>query len=154
MNAKFLDETGKSQEIIMGCYGIGVGRLMASVIEASSEENKIIWPISISPFEVELMSIAADKEERIKNVSNELYDKLLKNNFEVIYDDRKVTAGFKFKDADLIGAPIRITIGDKSLNRGGAEVNISNKDSVIISFDSLFDYLKNEKKELYAKLNN
>ena len=77
----------------MGCYGIGVGRLMASVIEVTGEENKIIWPISITPFEVEIISLATDKDEKVKNTSDEIYKTLIDNNFEVIYDDRKATAG-------------------------------------------------------------
>ena len=152
MSAKFLDENGKSQDIIMGCYGIGVGRLMASVIEVANDENKIIWPISITPFEVEIISLAADKEEKVRITSEDIYKKLIENNFEVIYDDRKATAGFKFNDADLIGAPIRITIGEKSLNNGGAEVKINNHESQIISIDKLLDFLIKNKKDLYEKL--
>ena len=153
MKAKFLDKNGKDNDIIMGCYGIGVGRLMASTIEVLSDENRIIWPISIAPFEIELIGLSIDKEESIKQICEDLYDKLKKNNFEVLFDDRKASPGFKFNDADLIGSPIRITIGTKSIKNGGAEVIVNKNEVKIIPIENLIEELKEIKKTLYYELN-
>ena len=153
MHAKFLNENGKEQDIIMGCYGIGVGRLMASVIEVTSDDKKVFWPISIAPFEVELIGLSNDKNENIKRISEDLYIKLKENGFEVLYDDRKASAGFKFNDADLIGCPIRITIGEKSLKNGGVEVIVNKNKLIIIPIDNLVEELKKIKKLLYYKQN-
>ena len=153
MKANFLDEKGESHDIIMGCYGIGVGRLLASVVEVLSDENRIVWPVSIAPFEVELIGIFTDKNEEVKIICEKLYDELLKNDFTVIYDERKSTPGVKFNDADLIGSPIRITIGDRSIKSGGAEVIVNKENAKIIPIEKLINEVKNIKKELYEKLN-
>jgi len=153
MNASFLDENGKSQSMIMGCYGIGVGRLMASILEVMNNENKITWPISVSPFEVEIIGLGIDKDENIKTLCENLYSELKDKNFDILYDDRKVSPGFKFNDADLIGAPIRVTLGNKSLNNGGAEVSVNDNPANIIPIENLPDELLKIKKELYNKLN-
>ncbi len=152
MKATFLDENGKAGDMIMGCYGIGVGRLFASVIEVQKEENRITWPISIAPFEVELIGLALDKNEEVKNTAFELYEKLKRAGFEVIFDDRKFSPGFKFKDADLIGAPIRVTIGERSLQNGGAEVQIETEERKIIPLDILMPELTEAKRKLFKKL--
>jgi prolyl-tRNA synthetase len=154
MNAKYLDENGVSKDIIMGCYGIGVGRLMASVIEISSDEKRIIWPISIAPFEVQLIDIGADKDEIVKKTAQDIYDLLIRNSFEVIYDDRNVSAGIKFNDADLIGSPIRINVGSKSLKNNGVELIIEKNEPIIVTVDKLLEELIIIKKNLYSKLNS
>ncbi len=153
MNATYLDENGKANEMIMGCYGIGVGRLMASVIEVVSDENKIIWPITISPFEIELISLAADKDENVKNISDDIYLKLLNEKFDILYDDKKASPGFKFNDADLIGAPIRVIISSRSLQNGGAEVIVNKNQPIVIPIDRLLKELSVIKKNLYNELN-
>jgi len=153
MNACYLDENGKSNDFIMGCYGIGVGRLMASVIETSDKDDKICWPISIAPFEVELIGLTLDKNEEINTVSYGFYKNLKAEGFDVVFDDRKVSPGFKFNDADLIGSPIRVTVGEKSLNKGGVEIMVNYKDQYIVSLDNLIEELKKIKKSLYSNLN-
>ncbi|MDR1760568.1 MAG: proline--tRNA ligase [Fibrobacter sp.] len=119
MNAKFLTTEGKSEPAIMGCYGIGVGRLMASVAENSHDDFGPIWPKSIAPFHVEIVPIARDTE--LMEVSDRLEKELTEAGFEVLVDDREERPGVKFKDADLWGIPVRIAIGKKGLAAGQVE---------------------------------
>lgn len=118
MNATFLDENGKSQYIVMGCYGIGVSRTMAAAIEQNYDENGIKWPMAIAPYQVHLIPVSVDQME----VAEDLYQQMTAAGIEVLLDDRKERPGVKFKDADLIGIPVRITIGPKSLAVGQVEV--------------------------------
>ncbi len=154
MKAVFLNENGKAEDLIMGCYGIGVGRLFASVVEVQKETNRIIWPISIAPFEVELIGLALEKDAKVKEAAFETYRKLKDNGFEVLFDDRKFSPGFKFKDADLLGAPLRVTIGDRSLKNGGAEVQIGTEEKIIISLDDLIPELKKAREQLFKELDS
>ncbi|HOV12840.1 MAG TPA: proline--tRNA ligase [Spirochaetota bacterium] len=153
MKARFLDESGKEKDIIMGCYGIGVGRLFASVCEVLGTDNRIIWPITISPFEVELIGIFNEKDTQIKEITNDIYKKLLSEKIEVLYDDRFASAGFKFKDADLIGSPIRVSIGAKSIENGGAEVSVNGSEAIIVKIDNLISEVKNIINKLKNELN-
>jgi prolyl-tRNA synthetase len=153
MKARFLDESGKEKDIIMGCYGIGVGRLMASVLEVGATDRRIVWPINIAPFEVELIGIYNEKDTEVRKVCDEVYKKLLDEKIDVIYDDRNASAGFKFNDADLIGSPIRVAIGAKSIEKGGAEVMIKDKEAIIIKIDKIIEEVKKTKKMLHDELN-
>lgn len=148
MKAKFIDESGKEKDIIMGCYGIGVGRLLASVCEVLADENKIIWPISIAPFQVELIGIYNEKDTNVREVTNKIYEKLISEKIDVLYDDRFASAGFKFKDADLVGSPIRVSIGAKSLEKGGAEISLMGGEAVIVKTDDLVTEIKAAIKKL------
>jgi len=143
----------KEKDIIMGCYGIGVGRLFASVCEVLGTDNRIIWPITISPFEVELIGIFNEKDTQIKEITNDIYKKLLSEKIEVLYDDRFASAGFKFKDADLIGSPIRVSIGAKSIENGGAEVSVNGSEAIIVKIDNLISEVKNIINKLKNELN-
>lgn len=107
MGALFTDEGGKKKPFIMGCYGIGIGRLLASIVEASHDENGIIWPKTVAPFRAYLIDLSGGKADKI-------YDELVKNNIEVLYDDREVSAGVKFADADLLGIPYRLVVSKKT----------------------------------------
>ena len=118
LNAIFLDEKGQSQPIIMGCYGIGVSRTMAAAIEQNSDTNGIKWPMSIAPFQVHLVPVNPEQLP----VAEEIYEKLSHQGLEVLLDDRDERPGVKFKDADLIGIPLRLTIGPKGLAQGEVEV--------------------------------
>jgi prolyl-tRNA synthetase len=112
LGATFLDAQGKAQEIIMGCYGIGVGRTVAAAIEQNNDEYGIIFPKSIAPFQV-IISSVKPKEPNIQKASEKLYTDLLQAGIDVLLDDRDERPGIKFKDADLIGIPLRVTIGKK-----------------------------------------
>jgi len=119
MNCVYLDEKGERQPMIMGCYGLGIGRTVASAIEQSNDADGIIWPIPIAPFECVVTQVGMDDAVRTK--ANEIYESLRSQNVDVILDDRDERPGVKFKDADLIGFPLRIVVGSKSLANGHVE---------------------------------
>jgi len=123
LEATFLDEDGQARYYEMGCYGIGIGRTAAAAIEQNHDEHGIIWPVSIAPYHVVIIQVH-DKEEKQKEICEELYNQLTDNGIEVVYDDRKERVGVKFKDADLIGFPLRIVVGPKTINDGTVEVKI------------------------------
>ncbi|MCB4756151.1 MAG: proline--tRNA ligase [Elusimicrobia bacterium] len=120
MKATFLDEGGTARPMVMGCYGIGVSRIVAAAIEQNNDENGIRWPVPMAPFEV-LITPTNMSEEKMKQAAQEIYEGLLKGGIDVLLDDRDVRAGVKFKDADLIGIPFRLTIGEKSLAKNVVE---------------------------------
>lgn len=122
LGANFLDENGRSQMMIMGCYGIGVSRTLAAVIEQNNDENGIIWPVSVAPYHVHVIPVNVKVDEQ-RNVSEQITDSLTQAGLEVLYDDRPERAGVKFKDADLIGLPLRITVSDKA-QEGIVEVRV------------------------------
>ncbi|MEF3254083.1 MAG: proline--tRNA ligase [Deferribacterales bacterium] len=123
MKAIYLDKEGKQQYMVMGCYGIGVGRTVAAAIEQNHDEKGIIWPIQIAPFEVAVLPLNDDNED-VVNLAETIYLKLQKKGIDVVIDDRKERAGVKFNDADLIGYPIRVNIGKKTLENGEVEIVI------------------------------
>ncbi|WP_428908629.1 proline--tRNA ligase [Niallia sp. Krafla_26] len=122
MNAVFLDEKGKAQPFIMGCYGIGVSRMISAVAEQFNDEKGFIWPVSIAPYHVHLVAVNM-KDEAQTELTERLYRELSQKRFEVLYDDRQERAGVKFADSDLIGLPIRITVGKKA-NEGLVELKV------------------------------
>lgn len=123
MEATFLDEQGKKQYIVMGCYGIGITRTMAAAVEQNFDEKGIIWPVSIAPFQVVVIPVSNKDQEQVK-AAQDVYQVLLDNGIEVLLDDRDERAGVKFADADLIGYPLRITIGKKTLNEGTVDIRL------------------------------
>ena len=126
MEMQYIDKDGVLQNPIMGCYGIGVGRLAASVCEARHDENGPIWPMSIAPWQVHICAIRPDNEE-VARISNELYEALQNKKVEVIFDDRKVSAGVMFADADLLGVPVRVIVSPNTISRGAVEVSFRDK---------------------------
>ncbi len=142
MNMTYLDKDGNSDYPIMGCYGIGVGRLAASVLETHNDEHGAIWPISIAPWQVHLCCLRSDDAE-LKGVSDKLYEQLLNMGIEVIYDDRAVSAGVMFSDADLLGVPFRIIASPRNLKEGVAEiVSRDKKISLKIAIDNVAEEAK------------
>jgi len=121
LEAKFVDDKEQQRSIIMGCYGIGVNRILASLAETSHDENGIIWPMSIAPYEVVVSPLNINQED-VRNISEHLYTTLLGDGIDCIYDDRDQRPGVKFKDADLVGIPLRIVVGGRSLADGKLEV--------------------------------
>lgn len=113
MNATFLDENGKAQTMIMGCYGIGVSRLVAAVAEQFSDEKGLLWPDSVAPYQVHLIAVNP-KDEAQRTLSDQLYKELQSKGYEVLYDDRQERPGVKFAESDLIGIPVRLTVGKKA----------------------------------------
>ncbi|MEI7688972.1 MAG: aminoacyl--tRNA ligase-related protein [Candidatus Nomurabacteria bacterium] len=139
---KYKDEKGEDNLVIMGCYGVGLGRLMGTVVEVLSDDKGIIWPESISPFKVHLLSLGSD--ENVKKNAEDLYNKLNERRIEVLFDDRSdVSAGEKFADSDLIGIPYRIVVSKRSLADGGFEVKKRTEvQGKIINEQELIDLLE------------
>ena len=129
MHANYLDRNGQSKPCVMGCYGIGVNRIMAAAIESHHDDGGIIWPMSIAPFQVLICALDAANEE-VSGVAARVHDELEARGIEVLWDDREVRPGPKFKDADLIGIPVRITVGQKSLQDGVVEIKNRDSDDV------------------------
>ena len=123
MGATFLDEAGKAQPMQMGCYGIGVGRTMAAAIEQNHDEHGIIWPRAIAPYEVVVVAVNAKVEEQLA-YAEEIYEELRAAGVDVLLDDRRERAGVKFNDCDLIGYPVRIAVGPKTIENGSIEVKV------------------------------
>ncbi|HEX42923.1 MAG TPA: proline--tRNA ligase [Phycisphaerales bacterium] len=123
LGAKFLDENGHEQPCLMGCYGIGVNRILASAIELGNDANGVIWPISIAPYEV-LVTCVNQEDPEVAAAAERIYEDLMGRGLDVLYDDREARGGVKFKDADLIGIPVRVTVGKKSLAEGNVEVKL------------------------------
>lgn len=123
MNANFLDENGKEKPMVMGCYGIGVGRTMAAAVEQNNDKDGMIWPVSIAPYHVLVVPVNV-KDEASTAKAEEIYQELQQAGVEVVIDDRKDRPGVKFKDADLIGYPLRVVVGPKTLTTGELEVKV------------------------------
>ncbi len=152
MNMTYLDEKGESHHPIMGCYGIGVGRLAASVCEASNDASGPIWPISIAPWHVHICAMRVDDLE-VRETADMLYETLKNDRVEVIYDDRAVTAGVMFSDADLLGVPVRVIVSPRNLKENVCE--IVTRDKTIVKKVPVSDVAKEVKlliEELFDKL--
>ena len=147
MNAMISNKNNENITMTMGCYGIGVSRIAAAAIEQSNDKNGIIWPKSISPFDIVLIPIGYLKNEKIREYANNIYKELIKLNFDVLLDDRDISPGIMFSDSDLIGVPYKIIIGNQYLENGSLELKerISSKtftiheksDSVQVSKDTI-----------------
>ena len=146
MKANVLDNEGKAQNLYMGCYGIGVSRLVAAAIEQNNDDKGIIWPEAMTPFEVNIIAIGFDKDEKIAKASTDLYSKLSSMGYEVMLDDRKDGYGTKMKDAELIGIPINVIIGKQYLQNG--EIELKHRDGQrsigkVEDIATIFDHYKN-----------
>ncbi len=152
LEANFLDENGKKQTCLMGCYGIGVNRIMASAIENGYDKDGIIWPISIAPFEVLITCVNQDDDDVAQAAAN-IYDQLQKQGCDVLLDDRIMRGGGKFKDADLIGIPIRITVGKRGLAEGNVELKLRHEsEGNTIPVDQIVKQAIDKIQELYDAL--
>jgi prolyl-tRNA synthetase len=150
-NARFLDAEGREQAVLMGCYGIGIGRVMAVVVEQSHDEKGLIWPISIAPYQVALLGLDLDKGEN-RQLAEQLYRDLQAVNIEVLFDDRSETAGVKFNDADLIGLPLRAVLSKRSLKNGGIELKGRvSKESRIVPLDEAVAIIREELQQHYQQ---
>jgi len=152
LGCKFLDETGNEKPCIMGCYGIGINRIIASAIETGNDENGIIFPISIAPFEVIVTSVNQDDKEVVKQ-AEKIYQQLQNYGIDVLLDDRDIRGGVKFKDADLLGIPVRITVGQKSIAEGNVEIKLraeskSEKVPIEKAADKTIELVNSLKKQL------
>ncbi len=148
LGATVLDEDGKAVEMAMGCYGIGVTRVIAAAIEQNHDEKGIIWPDSIAPFDITLVPVGMQKSERVRNKAGEIYHQLQDAGFDVLFDDRNERPGVMFADMELIGIPHRLVIGERSLERGVVEVyDCALGSGKEFALDSLVDQLTNLKSQ-------
>ncbi|MGI2015995.1 proline--tRNA ligase [Shewanella oncorhynchi] len=144
MNATVLDENGKSQVLLMGCYGVGVSRIVAAAIEQNFDERGIIWPEAIAPFSVGILPMNMHKSHRVTDIAEQLYKDLNEAGIEVLLDDRKERPGVMFADMELIGIPHTVVIGDRNIDAGVFEYkNRRTGEKQDIPFDQLLDFLKN-----------
>ena len=147
MKVNVLNQEGKAVDLFMGCYGIGVSRLVAAAIEQNNDDKGILWPESIAPYEVNIVAIGYTKEPKIADAANNLSEQLQSMGYEVIVDDRKDGYGTKMKDAELIGIPVNIIIGNKFLESGEVELNHRNGQSStnnITEITTIFEHFKNQ----------
>ena len=139
---KVMGADGKMKDILMGCYGIGPSRVMGSIVEIHNDKDGIIWPKEVAPFDIHLVEISG-KNEGIRDAALSLYDELVHNGIEVLYDDRDVRPGEKFADADLIGIPLRLVVSERSMGEGGVEWKLRNeKDNRIVKMDEIHDVME------------
>lgn len=149
MSALFLDDQGVEKPIVMGCYGIGIGRTVAAAIEQNHDDEGIIFPIPIAPFEVVILPLQMHEKE-VLDAAEKIYGDLSENGLDVLLDDRDMRAGIKFKDADLLGTPVRITLGMRNLKTGQVEMKIrSDSESSLIPFQNASEIIMKKVKELY-----
>ena len=148
MGGMFLDRDGQERPVIMGSYGIGVGRLLACVAEDHHDEQGLIWPISVAPYQVYIVALQGSEESAAR-----LYADLRAANVEVLYDDRDERAGVKFNDADLIGIPIRLTVSKRSLEAGGVEFKLRHGvERVVIPEGEIVSYVQEQIEALRAEI--
>ncbi len=138
LQAHFADEAGELKPAVMGCYGIGVGRVFAGAIEANHDERGIIWPPELTPYHAHLVGLGFDKPG-VRESAEQVYQQLLDAGFDVLYDDREEgSAGVKFNDADLLGMPVRVTVSPRSIENGGAEIKRrTSKDAQVVALDGV-----------------
>ncbi|ELV06774.1 prolyl-tRNA synthetase [Brachyspira hampsonii 30599] len=153
-NFKVLDENNKEITPIMGCYGIGVNRALASVIEQNYDDKGIIFPISVAPYEAIVVAIDKEGEDSFKK-AEEIYNALNSIGVETMFDDRKERLGVKLNDCDLIGIPMRIIVGKKSLQRGVVEFKLrKSQESIEVKIEEIIEYVKTKKQELFNEINS
>lgn len=128
---KYKNEKGEEKFVVMGSYGIGLGRLMGTIVEILSDEKGLVWPVAIAPFKVHIVEIPSSNE-KVKETSEKIYNLFRDNNIEVLYDDREVRAGEKFNDSDLMGIPLRIVVSEKGIEKGEFEIK-QRKDGEVLN---------------------
>lgn len=155
MHMQYVDKDGNSHNPIMGCYGIGVGRLAASICEAKHDDFGPIWPISIAPWEIHICCIRPDDEET-KKIADTLYEELKKCRVEVIYDDREgIRGGQMFADADLLGVPVRVVVSPRNLQNNKIEITTRDKSvNTTVDVSEALEYILDLKNRLYLELND
>jgi prolyl-tRNA synthetase len=143
MNAHVLDENGKAVVMTMGCYGIGVSRVVAATIEQNHDDKGIIWPQTIAPFQLALLPMNMHKSQRVRDYSEQLYQQLVSAGFDVIFDDRKERPGVMFSDMELMGIPHRVVVGEKGIDKGELEYRgRRDNENSFIAADTIIDFLR------------
>ena len=145
MKATFIDENGKEKPFMMGCYGIGVTRTMASIIEQHNDENGIVWPLAVAPYHVNVIPVNIKDEEQMK-IANKIYEDLKAIGLDVVLDDRNERAGVKFKDSELMGIPMRVTVG-KKISEGEVEFKLRTAEMENIKIEDVVNRVREEFKK-------
>jgi prolyl-tRNA synthetase len=139
LGATFLDQDGQQREPVMGCYGIGVDRLLATIVEANHDDRGIVWPAEIAPFAVHLVALKPEDSD-VQNAASVLYDELLLRRVSVLYDDRDESPGVKFADADLLGMPLRVTVSPRTLESASVELKRrTEKDTTLVPVEEALE---------------
>jgi prolyl-tRNA synthetase len=147
MDATYLDENGRAQPMLMGCYGIGISRTLSAIVEQHHDDKGLIWPLEVTPYDLHILALNMKNDAQVQ-LAEKLYEEFKANGYDVLFDDRAERAGVKFADSDLIGLPIRITVG-KRADEGIVEVKIRKTgESFEIAADELFDFIEKQVKSL------
>jgi prolyl-tRNA synthetase len=157
VGATFQDADGEEKPVVMGSYGIGSGRLLASIAEEYNDKYGLIMPVTVAPYEVHLVELTGKKEqsEKIHEIAEGIYNDLLSAGIEVLFDDRDESPGVKFNDADLIGIPLRLTVGHKALSEGGIEAKLRvESEKSLIPLDQVVGKTQEIIQGLYEEINN
>ncbi len=153
LGAEYLDEEGQSHPILMGSYGIGSGRVTATIVEQHHDDRGICWPVTVAPYEVSLLWIGSAGDSAVQEAADALYEELQLAGIEVLYDDRAERAGVKFNDSDLIGNPVRVSVSPRTLERGEAEIKLrSASESFFVPLTEVRSTVRRLLDELYAEL--
>jgi prolyl-tRNA synthetase len=145
--ASYLDKDGRRKPVVMGSYGIGLGRLLACIAEEHHDENGLVWPVSVAPYHAHIVAAEADE------MAEGLYERLVSAGVEVLYDDRNESLGAKFMDADLIGVPVRLTLTPRSLQKGGVEIKArQNKEGYVVPIQEAAAAVRREISGLEAEI--
>lgn len=153
LGCTYLDKDGQNKPVIMGSYGIGVGRLLACAAEEHHDDHGLVWPITVAPFHVHLVLLRGKGTPQAEETADRLYAEMQASDIEVLYDDRDESPGVKFNDADLIGCPIRITVSERALSAGGVELKLRHhSDKVIVPLDETVSGLRSEIATLEAEI--
>ena len=145
MGCTYLNREGKPKPVFMGSYGIGIGRLLACIVEEHHDLDGISWPVSVAPFQVYLILLRGKGDAESETTAENLYQELSNAGIEVLFDDSEDSPGVKFKNADLLGCPIRITVSDRARSQGGIELKLRNQqDKSIIPLEGICNHLQNE----------
>ncbi len=141
----YIDKNGQKKDVIMGCYGIGLSRLMATLVEVNNDAKGIIWPINVAPYQVHLLVLTDDK--KLVKKTEDIYNELTQAGYEVLFDDRLESPGIKLNDADLIGLPVRLVISEKTMVKASVEFKKRDNDNIeLIKFEQIVKYLKDNLK--------
>jgi prolyl-tRNA synthetase len=153
LGCTFLDRDGQPKPVIMGSYGIGVGRLLACVAEQYHDEHGLTWPVTVAPYQVHLVLLRGKNVPKVEETAERVYTDLLAEGVEVLYDEREESPGIKFNDADLIGLPVRLTVSERALAQGGVEMKLRSKtEKNIIPLNEIIVRLQSELAALHAAL--
>jgi len=147
---KYKDKEGKEKPVLMGCYGIGLGRLMATIVEVNHDKDGIVWPKNVSPFQIHLISI--ENNSRVRRETEKIYEKVKDSGVEILYDDRKdVSAGEKMVEADLIGIFMRVVVSERTLSKNSVEIKERGKRGIkLVKIKGLLDFIKSKFNRVYA----